>query len=421
MCSLIMNVERHMSEVPVIQGDKLIHIVVVELHHHSELIRNLCEVLRQGPFRVSLITRRGIFKKTGLDYSSDEDFLEVFLKNSEETVAEFISRMKPVFTAADILYFNTIRHYWKELSEIPFVAPSMVRIHNAHSDLAPATHFNKPLINFFGIVSHLFRKVMIAGEWRSRKRLFSKIDYFMFPNEAITAYVREHGWVREEKILPPVLPFGFLGEKSEGDAGEQKKETVIAITGKVTNAKKDFRLVYLALEQCLKRLKFPVRLVLLGKAGGRQAREIVNDFRSLESEGFTLEYSKDYVPADTFEEKVESVDFLLAPIQVDTHFRKYHEVYGKSKMSGIENDILLYRKPSLVVSDYRMLGPLGGVVDYFEPTADSLAEMITCWVNERTYEALQSGFDDLESYERQGIAKNFYELCKGISERHEAL
>jgi hypothetical protein len=182
----------------------------------------------------------------------------------------------------------------------------------------------------------------------------------------------------------------------------------------VTNAKKDFELVFSALKACLAQLNKPVRLVLLGKAADKQAQSILAKFKSLEGQMFSLDYSESYVPAEVFEEKVKSIDFLLAPIQVHTHFRKYHEVYGKSKASGIDVDVLLYRKPSLVVSGYQMKGALNGVVEYFEPTQASLSQMLVRWVNDGTYEQLAGNFEALQGYQRDEIADNFHQLCQNL-------
>jgi hypothetical protein len=333
-------------------------------------------------------------------------------------VACFIERLEPVFESADILYFNTVRHYWAELCQIPFSSPSIIRIHNAHADLAPASHFYRPFLKFPAFLSHLVRKVWIAGEWRQRERFFSHIDYFMFPNQAITDYVFEQGWVSEDRILPPVMPFGFLGEAQSREENTGPRQSVtIAITGKVTNAKKDYRLVYQALKQCLGDLRLPLRLILLGKAANKQAAQIVADFRSLESENFSLDYSAEYISPDEFEKKVSDVDFLLAPIRVRTHFRKYREVYGKSKMSGIENDILLYRKPSLVTSRYRIKGDIGKVAGYFDPIPESLAASLTSWVNHGIYDELAPHFEVMDQYRPETVAEDFYRLCEELIRR----
>ncbi len=391
-----------------------IHLVVVELHYHAELIKTLYHILKLSPFKITLVTLPGVFKKTALHESSDDEQLSVYLKAPEESVSDFVGRMDPVFRSADILYFNTIRHYWHEMNEIPFVATSMVRIHNAHCDFTKLSHLHKPFVNSLSILSHLIRKVLIGKEWKLKKQLFDKIDYFMFANQTITDYVESNGWIDPEKVLPPVLPFGFLGEKDYKSNNKDGKEVTIAITGKVANSKKDFHLVFLALRQCLSELEAPIRLILLGNAGQKHAKSIVKAFKTLESDRFSLEYTEGYVPAEVFDEKVASVDFFIAPIQVDTHFRKYHEVYGKSKMSGIENDILLYRKPSLVVSQYWMAKPLDSVVGYFDPTPESLAVKIVEWANNRIFHDVENCFDHMEGYQRKVIADNFYELCRSI-------
>lgn len=396
------------------QGDQHkqpIHIVVVELHHHSELIRNVISVLEMEHFRMSLITVPEVFEKVGVVWEEKADWLSAFCKKPDESVACFIERMKPVFEAADVLYFNTVRHFWAELCEIPFSSPAIIRVHNAHADLAPASHFYRPFLKFPAILSHLVRKVWIGGEWRQRKRFLSNIDYFMFPNQTITEYVSDQGWVGRRKIVPPIMPFGFLGERDHSGERDQRGSVTIAITGKVTNAKKDYRLVYRALKLCLSQLKFPLRLVLLGKAANKQAARIVADFKSLESEKFSLDYSAEYVSPDEFEKKVFGVDFLLAPIKVQTHFRKYSEVYGESKISGIENDILLYRKPSLVIAPYSIKGDIDKVVEYFEPTPESLSASLIRWVNHRKYDDLTSHFDMMDQYHPEVVAKDFYRLC----------
>lgn len=390
-----------------------IHLVVIELHHHSDLIRNVVEVLGNGFFRISIVTLPEIFEDSGLNVAGD-NVITAYLKKPDEPVDAFIRRIQAVFESADVLYYNTIRHYWDELAQIESTAPSIVRVHNVHCDLAPWGHFHRPLMNFFGILSHLIRKVLIGGEWRSKARLYRKIDYYMFPNQAITEYVQKNKWLPASRILSPVLPFGFLGQKHQALRKSDDKEVKIAITGKVTNAKKDFDLVFNALKDCLEQLKKPITLVLLGKAADKQAQSTIAKFKSLIGPKFSLDYSESYIPAKVFDAKIKSIDFLLAPIQIDTHFRKYFEVYGKSKASGVDVDVLRYRKPSLVVSDYQIKGPLNSVVEYFDPTPVSLAQELVRWVNEEVYEQLVDNFETLQGYQRDEIAHNFYQLCQDL-------
>lgn len=393
-----------------------IHLVVVELHHHGELIRNLVEVLGGDQFRISIVSLPKVIEDAGLDAVPSKCF-SAYTLNSGESVGSFIARMQPVFECADILYFNTIRHYWDELSQIEVDVPSIARVHNAHCDLAPCHHFHRPIVNFFGILSHLVRKVMIGGEWRSKRNLYRNIDYFMFPNQAITEYVARKDWLPAAKILPPVLPFGYLGPEPKV-GGKAGNEVRIAITGKVTNTKKDFDLVYRALKKCLQEFERPVSLVLLGKAADKDAKAIVARFKSLVSSRFSIDYSDCYLPVEEFERKVQAVDFILAPIQINTHFRKYHEVYGKSKASGIDVDLLLYRKPTLVVSGYQMKGAMANVVEYFNPTPDHLAKMLVRWVNEGTYASLANNFNQLSSFHPGEINNTFYRLCQDLRQAH---
>jgi len=402
-----------MNELPTSQPTQQIHLVVVELHHHSELIRNLYDVLCNGLFRISLITIPEVYQKTGLESYAQPDDLSVYLLNQEESVSDFLQRVRPVFEGADIVYFNTIRHFWKELNQIPLTAPSMLRIHNAHCDLAPATHFRRPIVNSVVILSHLIRKVWIGGEWRARERMLSRVGYFMFPNETITDYVLSNGWVPESKVLAPTLPFSYLGDPTPRNT-ENDPVVTIGITGKVIDSKKDYSLVQQALALSMQRLQRPIALVLLGNANRKHAGPIIDGFRALECEHFTVDYTESHLPAEDFDQKMGRVDFLIAPIRTQTHFRKYVEVYGKSKMSGIENDILRHRKPSLVTSDYALGGSLNLVAEYFEPTPESLAAHICDWVNERRFEKLEKKFEGLDAYKPDVIATRFHQVCQRL-------
>jgi len=108
----------------------LIHVVVVELHHHSELIRNLIKVLEYENFKMSLITVPEVLGKIDPDVFDGKNWLNAFCKDENEAVKSFIERMKPIFNSADLIYFNTVRHFWKEMSDIPIKVPTIIRIHS---------------------------------------------------------------------------------------------------------------------------------------------------------------------------------------------------------------------------------------------------------------------------------------------------
>ncbi|NVJ62447.1 MAG: hypothetical protein HWE27_18810 [Gammaproteobacteria bacterium] len=402
------------------QSTSTVHIVIVELQYHNELLQNMYDTLSLLDFKLTFVTLPELMSKTNILTSGDSSKYSAELKRDDESVKTFLKRMTPVFESADILYFNTVRHYWEELNQIPINVPGIVRIHNAHCDLAPLTHFKQPFINVFGILSHLIRKVLIGGEWRLKQQFFAKNGYLMMPNQVITDYVNAHQWGKGFKILPPVLPFAYLAESkndSETKVEEQQDRIVsIAITGKVTNSKKDFDLVYRALKMSLPQLKCKLKLILLGNARDKHAKSILNNFKSLEGELFELDYSDAYVPQEVFDEKVKNVDFFIAPIKVKTHFRKYREVYGKSKMSGVENDILLHRKPSLVIADYPVSAPLDKVVDYFDSDATSLSNKIIDWIAHNRPAQMKDAFNQMDSFKKEVIAENFYRLCLKLME-----
>lgn len=390
-----------------------IHMVVVELHYHSDVIQNLLTILSHARFRVTLLTVPEVLDRVYLPPAVYAN-VTTRCKHGTQTMREFIAQARPVLASADLVYFNTVRAFWKDLSSATASTLSMVRVHNVHGDLAPIASFYRPMTRLPALASHLIRKSVIGNEYRDRAEFFETVDYLMLPNEPITEYVQSKGFVADQKIAAPVLPFGYLSEPRQHRSGSTRERVTIAITGQVTKNKKDYGLVRKAIERSLQKMDYPLRLVLLGRASDKQALQVVQSFSGLESPMFELVSYQSHVPAPEFEKQMAEVDFLLAPIHIETRYRQYQEIYGKSKMSGLENDLLQARKPCLVTARYRVPEPMEGVVNYFEATPEGLSKALIDWVNNRRYEALADSFDQLSHYRPEKIAARFYDVVQRL-------
>jgi len=83
-------------------------------------------------------------------------------------------------------------------------------------------------------------------------------------------------------------------------------------------------------------------------------------------------------------------------------------------VSGVENDVLAFRKPLLVNASYHVDGELSAVVDQFEETPEALAFKIREWVNGRIFDEKKRNFVHLDEYKKEVVAEKFYMKCREL-------
>ena len=121
----------------------------------------------------------------------------------------------------------------------------------------------------------------------------------------------------------------------------------IVIPGAVSQKRRDY-------ERVLKSIKifhFPLEIIFLGKAQGKEL-EMLQNFEQSKPENISIKYFKEKVPQDVFDDYMQKADVLWCPIQQETEFFSQKEIYGFTKMSGNIGDAVKFGKLAVFPENY---------------------------------------------------------------------
>lgn len=376
---------------------KPIKLLVIELIHHADIVRRLAELFCEGTHvKISFLVSANVYKQAdlGADIFSH---LNIRIKNTNDCIKQFLYKNQDFINSADIIYFNTIEKYFRDYAKFEFRKPLIIRIHNVNADLAPWRHLDFSKGKFLKTLSYSIRRAVLQRRFYFKKKLIEKADKLIFANELITQHAIETGKLTNEKVLAPILPFCYL--KATNISAAPESTTVrIAITGTIDTNRKDYEIVYRAFEKIVGHFKKCVHLKFLGRPKGESGIALVKKFETLQSEYFNFSYNTDFVPAEEYDRQFQDIDFIIAPINVNTNYRSFTEVYGRSKLSGVENDIISHQKPAIITQDYPTGNDLGKVCASYGSESE-LVELLERWITLHEFEHYQNRFTELYTYQ----------------------
>jgi glycosyltransferase involved in cell wall biosynthesis len=387
-------------------------LLIIEPDYHAEVLATLCPILAER-FALILWTTDKIWKKTGLQESL---FACVLIMPKKNSIARFWQQHEHSLRSVDLVYFNTLEKYFDFFAGIEFPCPAIMRIHNANASLFPWTSINWSIGNIWNILSYLIRHVLIQRSWHYKKMLYQKMDRLMLPSAGVVAHLgTKAGDLGFHNISDYTLPFSSLGVAQSTPPGDT---IVFAITGSVDAHRKDYPVLLQAIAQLKQRQPTQkLVMVLLGWAKGERAQIIIDEFLALTDEYFKLEYFRDYVSQQTFVQHMAKVHFLVAPIKLRTQYKIHLEYYGNTKISGIENDALCYRKPFILPMNYTLPPDLARVALAYD-NANSLCDAMESMIKNDQWQKMAAEFDNLVNYQRSNIATNFHRLYQQLQSSH---
>lgn len=380
-------------------------LLIIELDYHAEVLTSLCPILAER-FALALWTTDKIWKKSGLQEAL---FASTLIMPKKYSVKRYWREHEKTLRAVNLVYFNTLEKHFDFFAKLEFQCPTVMRIHNANASLFPWASINWTIGNSWQILSHLVRHVLIQRSWHYKKQLYQKMDLLMLPSAGVLARIgtkaHESGF---HNISDYTLPFTSLGVSPPPP--HQVETIVFAVTGSVNSQRKDYAVLVQAIQQFKQRQpQQKLKLILLGWAKGERAQTIIDDFLALTDAKFTLDYFLDYISQETFAEHMAQVHFLVAPIKLRTRYKIHLEFYGKTKISGIENDALCYRKPFILPQDYALPTDLASVALTYNDSATLCGAMESMIKNNR-WRSMTQQFDSLWNYQSSNIAADFIQL-----------
>lgn len=384
-----------------------IKLLIVEMDYHASLLDFLCPLLKER-FDLTLLCTRKIWDKTSL---RESNFDAVCIKEKKESISQFMRRAQPLVQSADVLYFNTLEKHVVYFSHYDFPVPVIWRIHNANATFRPWQSLNLTYANWAKVAWYAFVKAALTRVWQAKARLAKRADLIMMPTVGVMEYSLENGLIsKEQKISPFCLPFSHLKEVNH-EVPDPRERLVISVTGTVDVARKDYTHLFEAISLLKRRYSGAIELHFLGAVRGEHGKEVVARFQSLEDANFSFFFGSGFVPQSEVDAVMSKTHFLVAPIKLDSNFKMHKEIYGSTKMSGVEIDLINYQKIAFVPEEYHVADNMRKVLRKYKGANDLYEQMLQ--IAQRGVK-MDAEFKGLKEYDRTFILDRFEQILDGL-------
>ncbi len=375
-------------------------IAFVELYYHSEVLRTYLGLVAEvADYEVIVLSKKSVL--TDIEPSLlKASNIQYFVKPETTPIPDFIMAHLTRLNTCSSVFFLTIDSAFRFFATVPICAKKFLIVHAAYSVLQPLQHLAWQLDWRFW--ARLFKKMILEQESVYVKKMIQNMDVLVFGSHTVQEFI-----VKKE-LLPTAkklfsLPFTYHETKPE--TRNPKLETILTITGTVEQNRRDYEVVFQALRQCT--FKTAVRVVLLGRAKGKEGDTVINQFKRLENEYFKLEYFTEMIPQAIFDKKCMETDFFILPFTETVHFSIYKELGSKTAVSGGVGDVIRYGVPAFVPSYYEIEANLKEMITSFENVND-LAQQLTTWVEDKNYvEKKENASILLENYSQKALQQRF--------------
>lgn len=208
------------------------------------------------------------------------------------------------------------------------------------------------------------------------KTFFNQVDAYAVIDKSMSDLLKQNNSKKPIYVFPPI----YVPHPQNKDLAIPNSSRIrLVITGLVEEKRKDYRVLVEALRY-LEDIHEKLTLVLLGKANSEYADQILSDLLKMKSTGLEIISYRDYVSSEEFDRQMYLADCILAPIVSQTEVNGIKEWYGKTKISGVQLDIIKYSCPAIVVDDVPMPAELNDSVCYYHSPEDMAAfiRKLTC-------------------------------------------
>ncbi len=351
-------------------------IALLELQEHQEVLYGLIDLLLMQAVEIFVFAPAYMYEQLKPEWLENER-LHWNSKLPQESIPQFILRVKTQLDAVDLIVFTTLVNHFAFFARQIFTPPTVLLIHKGNAFFAP-----QPNLSIRGLKDFLrhLRKLWLQEDFY-QKKLLKKITFLSFTDPLIQEYMLP--FLPSSYRFLPALPFVFYTPNSPCF----NDPIQIVVPGTVSVLTRDFELLFSALQKADAQLITAVELIFLGKASGSRARPLFDFVQNNHFQNINIQTFSEMLPEQEYQKKLQTADFLLLPLREQIQFGTTREWYGKTSISGGINDMLRLGKPALVPDFYPLDQTLQSLSGRFH-NAESLADLLLKWVNERHYLSL---------------------------------
>ena len=204
------------------------------------------------------------------------------------------------------------------------------------------------------------------------RRFYERADGYAVIYRFLAERMQELGY-NQKPIL--VFPQIYLPRKA---APRDPKRIRFVVSGSVDPGRKNYEQLLEAFE-LIQDLHPRMTLELAGKAHGEYADRIRGKFLAMAGKtGLEFISHSDFMPFEAFEKSMDEADFMIAPVVAETMVQGIREVYGQTKISGVQGDMIKFACPAVVVDTIRMSDDLISSVLFYSTAEEMAARIREC-------------------------------------------
>ena len=308
-------------------------IAYIELDTHAEIALNFMELMNDSKvFSVDYYFSEKILRFFG--FAQNDKLPENIKKATLENLIQQLSTDN-----YQLIIIGTVHRYFNVFEKVAEKFNTSIICHNLN--FVKASKLD--LLSSIFKEDVQFRLKLLLKEGLLRKsKVYQKAKNLLVLDRGFENFVRKplvYAQSDKYKFLP-IFYTKFL-EKP-------KNETyTIIIPGAVSQKRRDYEGVL----KSIKIFHFPLEIIFLGKAQGKEL-EMLQNFEQSKPENISIKYFKEKVPQDVFDDYMQKADVLWCPIQQETAFFSQKEIYGFTKMSGNIGDAIKYGKSAVFPKNY---------------------------------------------------------------------
>lgn len=320
---------------------------IIELDYHHDVLDTLIQLVDPSIFDLTCTTTRSIYDKLSVESQSKIDELNIWHQS-------VISLEQHVNTQADVKMINTLASnfsFWSKHID----TKTIIRIHNINTWFQPWSSLTLQL-NFYDIrkaFTYFIQHQLLKREFYYLTKIKNQAHHFSFLSEATSAYFNATFPAQASKNSF-TIPATWALERTHTNADSSIIQ--ITIPGTLEKKRKDFKLI-LQLIEILNDRPESFRVVFAGRVP-KQALNFMKQVKALANEHVEIIYQTTYIPSEEFDSMMRTSTLLYFPLVSKTRFKIFAEYYGKTKISGSENDFIKYGIPALLNDFYPIDSPL---------------------------------------------------------------
>ena len=300
-------------------------IAYIELDTHAEIALNFMELIQDSKaFSVDYYFSEKILRFFG--FAQNDKLPENIKKETPENLIQQLSTNN-----YQLVIIGTVHRYFNVFEKVAEQFNTSIICHN----------LNFVKVSNFDLLSSIFKE-----DFQFRLKLLLKeglLRKSKVYQKAKNLLVLDRGFDSTQPDKYKFLPIFYtkFSEKPNNPI------FTIVIPGAVSQKRRDY-------ERVLKSIKifhFPLEIIFLGKAQGKEL-EMLQNFEQSKPENISIKYFTEKVPQDIFDHYMQKADILWCPIQQETEFFSQKEIYGFTKMSGNIGDAIKYGKSAIFPENY---------------------------------------------------------------------